>query len=197
MNQELPSAEAVETKPVPEIFDLEKHLAEQRKKRLRLGIVAAVLLACALSCVFLGFGGLRGFQSLSRDKVEVEILLDQLMRDMVSQDFEAAYDRFSTRAKRQVPFSEIENFGSGANYALFDGYQRLEIATINIGPSFNTNQNVPQGTLARVQGIVYYDNGFQGQFSSVLELEEDEWKVSNFNVTVSPEKLDQYLKDQN
>ncbi len=77
----------------------------------------------------------------------------------------------------------------GNNFVLFEGYQSVEVLNLNVSQAFNTNQNLPQGTVAKVDGTISYDGGFIGQFNAVLEKEGDVWRLHNINITVPPNKF--------
>jgi hypothetical protein len=77
----------------------------------------------------------------------------------------------------------------GNNYVLFDGYRSVTVENINISAAFNTNPDLPQGTVAKVNGTIAYKGGFTGRFEAVLEQEGNKWRLFNINVTVPPDKL--------
>ena len=93
-----------------------------------------------------------------------------------------------------MPLSKMQEMLKGPNFALFDGYEKVEVTYLNIGPAFSTNPNAPQGTVAKVSGGVTYKDGYTGQFQAVLEQENKEWKIHNINVTAPPKKFEDYLK---
>jgi hypothetical protein len=124
-----------------------------------------------------------------KEKPEVESVIDQHMRAMADRDVNAAYELFSTRSKKNFPISKLESFLEGNNFVLYKGYQRVSITTISLLATANTNQDLPQGTVAKAAGTVSYAGGFTGQFSAILEQENGEWRIYNFNVTVPPDKF--------
>lgn len=78
---------------------------------------------------------------------------------------------------------------AGNNYALFEGYQSVTIQNINITTGVNTNPDVPQGLVAKVDGIVTYSGGFTGSFNAVLEREGDHWALDAININIPPNKI--------
>lgn len=129
------------------------------------------------------------FITVLREREPVSNVIDSFMTSMVEKDTESAYALFSTRAQRQIKISELDKMLEGNNYYLFDGYRSIEIGNLNVSKSFNTNQDMPQGTVATVDGTISYSNGFQGRFEAVLEKEGDVWPLHSINVTVPPDKF--------
>ncbi len=157
------------------------------------GIVSILgMCACIGGCTFL-FGSAIYGVAIERGNVEASV--DEFMQVMVARDTDTAYDLFSSRVKRQMDASTVEEMISEANYALFDGYQSVEIHNINISTGFNTNKNLPQGQVATVDGIVTYDSEYTGQFEAVLEQEDGTWRLHNINITVPPNKMKDYLEN--
>jgi hypothetical protein len=120
--------------------------------------------------------------------------VDAFMQAMSNKDVDKAYALFSRRAQRQMQLSKIEEMLKGANFALFDGYNKVQVLNTNISQAVNTNTDVPQGTVARINGIVSYEGEYTGQFQAVLELEDKIWKLHSINVTVPPAKFESYIK---
>ncbi|MEJ2211208.1 MAG: hypothetical protein P8129_19505 [Anaerolineae bacterium] len=125
---------------------------------------------------------------LERD--DVERVVDEFMQAMAGRDIDSAYAFISTRSKRTTPRSELEELLQGNNYMLFDGYESLHIASINLGARLQTNPDLPQGTVATVSGQITYEGGYDGRFEAILEQEEDEWRIHSIRITVPPDKLD-------
>jgi hypothetical protein len=73
---------------------------------------------------------------------------------------------------------------------LFEGYESLQIETLNIGPAYSTDPNEPQGTVARVGGSVSYADGYKGKLQAILEKEDNEWKLDYIRVNAPAEKFD-------
>ena len=158
------------------------------------------LLVCGgvliLMCICVGLGTLvfgLGLFGASNAKMEDAVqVVDNYMKAMEIQDSPLAYEFFSKRAQRQFPRSNLESLLHGANFVLFDGYQTIKVTSWKVGPQVNTNPDVPQGTVAQLAGSITYEGGFTGQFQAVLELENNEWKLDGINVTVSPNKMENF-----
>jgi hypothetical protein len=72
---------------------------------------------------------------------------------------------------------------------VFDGYESVAITKLNIKAAFNTNPDLPQGTIVEVAGVVTYKGGVTGQFTATLEEENDGWGLHYIHVTVPPSKI--------
>lgn len=147
-----------------------------------------MLCACSGLCALLMIGTSFGKAMMSR--APVEAVLDQFMREMLARDADAAYELFSPRVQRQISVDEVQAMLGGNNYVLFDGYQSLSIVNLNISVAANTNQNEPQGTVASVDGEIFYTGGISGRFDAVLEEVDGQWMIHFVNVTVPPDKFD-------
>lgn len=157
-----------------------------RNRFLIIGGMLLVICVCAVICIAAGGVGL--FQ-INKEKAPLESVLDSFMLAMVARDTDKAFDLFSIRAQRQLSIDDMNEMLEGNNSVLFEGYQSLELQNIKISKAVNTNQNLPQGTVANVNGIIYYDSDFTGTFTAVLEKEGDNWRLHNINVTVPPNKI--------
>ncbi len=163
----------------------------QKKQSSRNWIILAVV-GFVIFCLCLGLCGIvfgRGIWSVAQETDDVSGVIDSFMQYMSEKDVENAYDLFSARAKQQTPMSSLEDIYKGNNYVLFEGYESLSISQINIGPSFNTNPNIPQGTVAKIGGSISYTGNFTGQFEATLEQENGGWKIYYINITVPPDKF--------
>jgi hypothetical protein len=157
----------------------------QNKQILIAGVLVAGLFLCVMLCVVVGGIGMIK-ASLERD--DVERVVDEFMHAMAKGDTDAAYALFSTRAKRTVSRSKLDKLLQGTNFALFDGYTSAQIAKINLSRAFQTNPDLPQGTVAEVNGTITYEGGYIGRFEAVLEQEHKEWRLFVINVTIPPDK---------
>ena len=157
-----------------------------KKTWMIIGIVAAILLLCSIICIAL-FG--TGMYKVYKEKAPVESVLDTYMQRMLDKDAESSFALFSPRAQRQMSISQLQEMFEGNNYLLYEGYQSLSISTIYISAAANTNPDLPQGTVAEVDGIIMYEGDIQGSFNGVLEKVDDEWMVYSITVTVPPEKF--------
>lgn len=153
---------------------------------LIVGIVVAFICLCSILCIVV-FG--TSMYKVYTEKAPVEAVLDTYMRDMANKDAESAYALFSPRAQRQIPISKVQELLEGNNYIIFEGYKSLSVSNLNISAVANTNPNIPQGTVAKVTGVVIYDDGIQGTFNGVLEKVGDKWMIDGIHVTVPPSKI--------
>ena len=123
---------------------------------------------------------------VASQKGDVEASIDAFMQAMTNKNTQQAYALFATRAQRQTPISKFNELIDGANFALFDGYQKVTLENINITQVANTDPDVPQGTVARVSGTVTYLGDFEGALHAILEQGNGKWKLYTINVTVPP-----------
>lgn len=70
-----------------------------------------------------------------------------------------------------------------------DNYDRLKVLSLNVGPAFNSNPELPRGIVARAAGSTWYTDGSVGSFQAVLERVDGEWRLAGIHVTVPPEKF--------
>jgi hypothetical protein len=108
---------------------------------------------------------------------------------MVNKDAESAFSLFSPRAQRQFPISKIQESLVGNNYFLFEGYQSLSLSSLNVGAAANVNPDFPQGTIAKVTGVINFKGGIKGSFSGLLEKSDGKWMIDFINITVPPDKI--------
>lgn len=119
----------------------------------------------------------------------IEKVVGNFMNAMEDRDTENAYLLYSPRAQRQVPIEDLQELLEGNNYFLFKDYESVSIANININLVANANPDLPQGTIAIVNGKVTYENGSTGQFEAILEEVEGEWKLDAIKITIPPNKV--------
>ena len=157
-------------------------------------IIAVIVVVLSCLCVGIctiagGWGVVSSLVKASLERDNVEAVIDEFMRAMMARDVEAAYGLFSTRAQRQTPISSVEEMAEGGNYPLFEGYQSTSVDNIEITVGFNTDQDLPQGTVAEITGSLVYEGGFTGTVTAVLEQENNKWRLHNINITVPPDKF--------
>jgi hypothetical protein len=150
--------------------------------------VAVVVLCClfSIACVAL-FG--TSMYKVYTEKAPVESVLNNYMRYMANKDAKNAYALLSPRAQRQIPTSKVQEMLEGNNYFLFEGYQSLSVSNLNISAVANTNPDVPQGTVAKVIGVINFEGGIQGSFNGTLEKVDGKWMIDGMYVTVPPDKI--------
>jgi hypothetical protein len=154
--------------------------------------VLGLMLCVGLCIATLG----SNFLTVVTQKGNVAAVLDEFMKAMANKNAEHAYSLFSSRAKQQVPSSEIESWLEGANFVLFDGYDTLQVRTLNINLVHNTDPSKPQGTVAQVSGSINYAGGYEGSFQAILEKEGDGWMLDHIQVNAPAEKFDNYSQDE-
>ena len=178
--QEIPPASQVST-PSP---------AQPQKSNkniwIIIGIALIALCLCSIACVAI-FGA--SMYKVYTEKAPVESVLNDYMRYMANKDAESAYALFSPRAQRQIPISKVQEMLEGNNYLLFEGFQSLSVSNLNISAIANTNPNLPQGTVAKVTGVINFEGGIQGSFNGTLEKVDGKWMIDGFYVTVPPDKI--------
>jgi len=140
--------------------------------------------------VVLALGVGRGVVWLIQEGGNAQKTVDAYMRAMRDKDPEAAYELFSTRAKRTTSLARLQELVEGGSYVLVEGYESAEVSSINITMGVNRDPGGPQGRVAEVSGTLRYAGGHQGEFEAVLEQEGGRWWLYGINVMVSPEKLD-------
>ncbi|MEW6031044.1 MAG: hypothetical protein AB1554_16365 [Chloroflexota bacterium] len=181
-----------DSSPAPLIQPIESIAAppsvKKSNKVLWLGIGGGLLVVCLCVVLCLALGG-TSLLKVWQEREPVTEVIDSFMRAMVERDTERAFALFSTRARRQIKIDSLEEMLAGNNYALFEGYQSVTIQNINITTGVNTNPDVPQGLVAKVDGIVTYSGGFTGSFNAVLEREGDHWALDAININIPPNKI--------
>lgn len=78
----------------------------------------------------------------------------------------------------------------GNNYFLFEGYQSLSVTNINISAVANTNPDTPQGTVAKVNGVISNEGDIQDMYNGILGKVDDEWILDGIHVTVPLTKIE-------
>lgn len=163
----------------------------KKSNRTLLFIIGGVLLLICICAVLCVAAGGTGFAKVFQEREPVQAVISEFMQAMEEKNTDNAYALFSSRAQRQLDISEIEKMIEGNNFVLFEGYQSVEVLNINLTQAFNTDQDLPQGTVAKVDGTISYNDGFIGQFNAVLEKEGDVWRLHTINITVPPDKFSQ------
>lgn len=184
-------AEESQNRGGPTPFNQSNNL-EKRSNKLPIIIVLVVVISClciGICTVAGGRGTITGLMKVNQERDNVAAVIEEFMQAMMVRDTEAAYALFSTRAQRQTPLSDVEEMLAGNNYVLFENYQSTLVTNLSIKAAFNTNDNLPQGTVAEAQGTISYDDGFTGTVMAVLEEENDEWRLHNIHITVPPNKF--------
>jgi hypothetical protein len=185
LQQPLPQPQPENPPVTPDVISPQPNKSK-KNPWIILGVALGILCLGSITCITvfaLGVG------KAVVEKAPVESTLDSYMKYMAAKDTESAYALFSPRAQRQVPISKVQEMIEGNNYILFEGYQSLSVQTLNISAAVNTNPDLPQGTVAKVNGTVTYENGFQGTFNGVLEKVHGKWQIHGIFVSVPPNKF--------
>ena len=170
-------------------FDIPKPSAFSGNPRKKLLIIVGVVVFFCV-CIGILFSLLgAGIGAITDAKAPIEQVIDTFMQRMEERNLDEAYKLFSERARRQISIDKLGELIEGNNYVLFSDYQRVEVGNVKITEGFNTNPDVPQGTVARVDGTVYYKNNIIGKFTATLEKEGDNWVLDGINITVPPDKF--------
>jgi len=186
-SQQLPTSQENDSPALPASSALTPQSpTSKRKNWIIAGIGAGILCLCVAACA--AIFGTTIFKTY-KEKAPVESVLDSYMKAMANQDAESAYALFSPRVHRTVPISKIEELLEGNNYALFEDYQALSVGNVNISAAVNTNPDLPQGIVAKVNGVVTYENDVKGTFNSTLEKVDGQWMIDGIFVSVPPSKI--------
>ncbi len=154
-------------------------------KAILLTFLAVILLCIAVG----GFFSLRVSLNLKREKPALTQVIDAFMQAMSERDTAKAYTLFSPRVQRQMPEEKLKEMIQGKNYSLFQGYRRVAIENFILSKSVNTNPDVPQGYIAKVNGLIHYEGEITGKFDAILEKVGGTWRLDYINVSAPPEKF--------
>lgn len=149
---------------------------------------AALVVICICGVICLALLG-TGVGKIIVERAPIEAVLDAFMKDMQAKDVESAFALFSPRVQRQISIADVQDMIDGNNYILFDGYQSLAVQNLNLTAAANTNPDLPQGTVANVDGAISYSGGFTGSFEATLEKVDGKWMIHRINITVPPDKF--------
>ena len=160
-------------------------------------ITVSGILGILLCCLFATQCNSLSPQTIADAKVQTRSLILAYAHGMAKKDYDTVYALFSKRVHRQMSIEEIEEFGDvEANFAIVDGIQSVEINSLKLLKQANTNPNMPQGSVATVIGIANFDDGFTGRVDAVFELESETWRIHHINISISPERLQNYLENR-
>jgi len=185
-SQQLPIQQ--ENPPAPPLPDSISPRTQKSNKNIWIiaAVVIGILCLCSIVCVVV-FGA--SMYKIYTEKAPVESVLDTYMRHMADKDADGAYALFSPRSQRQIPISKVQELLEGKNYFLFEGYQSLSVSNLNISAVANTNPDIPQGTVAKVTGVITFEGKIQGTFNGILEKVGDKWMIDSMHVSVPPSKI--------
>ena len=141
------------------------------------GGLLTVICSCAALCGLVFGGSVLG---VATQRSDVATVIDAFMQAMSNKDTDQAYTLFSNRARRQMPLSKMQEMLKGPNFALFDGYEKVEVTYLNIGPAFSTSPNVPQVPLRKLVAALPTKMGTPDSFKLFLNK-----KTKNGRYTIS------------
>jgi hypothetical protein len=127
----------------------------------------------------------------TQDTPDAIPILDAFMKRMEEKDPEAALELWSTCGRGYISLAVLENLQKGDNYALFEGYESIELTKFITIDRISSSLEISQSTIAEVEGTVTYE-GFDefGFFTGALiEVENDVWRICQFHINVPPSKL--------
>ena len=160
-------------------------------KRILIGISALILIGLSLYIIL---SMMPTVQNIESDKEKISVIIDELMSALVARDTDHAYGMFSPDARNDELRKSLTAMNDEVNYAVLDSYNRIEIVHLEIGPVFTLEFG---GTLARVDGIIYYTNDYTGEFSAELVPNGQDWDLVSFHPRVPPAKYEEYLNREN
>lgn len=163
----------------------------RKRSRIWLLIVisfVAVAVCVCLSLVALLFVAARAFITSADNQDDWLALSDAYMQAMAAKDVETAYQLFSQEARREMGQSEFAGLLEGPLFALFDGYEDLDIG------SWQINFNYPEGKTVELTGYISYLENVEGSYEAILVEEDGHWEIYWFYVSVAPEKINDFAK---
>ena len=150
------------------------------------GFALAIITVCMICSG--GLALLKNFStSMNADKIKIEEAVHEIITALSEENFEEAYSLFLSEAKKEVPISELKKNAEGANFALYDGSESIEIQNFRINTTTNS------GKTSWADGIVHCKGNYSGNFEVFLNFENGIWKVNSLNVTVPPQKVEDFL----
>jgi hypothetical protein len=185
---------------IPSIYDSsETEPLEDKKKEPYSAkrIIAITLLSfCALlGMCLLTAGVFIGKRALewTAGKASYASVIDSFMTTMQRSDYYAAQALFSIKAQEVATIAKLEGMKKGGNAAIFDQYQNIRVDFINNISSLNTDSSL-SGKFVNIKGAVQYSDGYMGQFTASLHLENGHWKIHSVNIIIPPDKIEKYVK---
>lgn len=114
---------------------------------------------------------------------DIKDVLNGYMSAMSQRDVNQALSYFYDPSQETLKWlsSQIE----AENYALYEGYQRIEITFLSV--SYGVRGQ------AEVEAVIFYHEG-EGLLLAQLETKDGEWKIVNIRVYVPPSKVRQFLQ---
>lgn len=136
------------------------------------GVLVAFFCCGGLCVIPIG----RAVYQAATERDDVEQLLTAFLADLEAKDFEACLAHFSARSIRVASLS-TEKMEQLASDPAFRGARTAHITTINVTYAFNSNPDLPQGTVANVSGTATYEDGSTATLQATLEKEDQTWRI--------------------
>ncbi len=155
-----------------------------RRPRTFLRILAVVFLFL-FSCILL-MGIINLFESKVPSTEQAQAVLDEYMRAMQAQDTMQALSCLSQPTLAQK--ASLDEQLQGIDLARYAGYQGLEITYFEAGV-------LPGGAQATVIADVRYQNQHSGLIYARLLAWGDEWKIEEIGIYLSPQEVEQFLRN--
>jgi hypothetical protein len=166
-----------------------------RKKNLVLRWLLLIVSAFLFSCVCCVAGGWKFSRSLEKAAAEqrlVEVKLDIFMERMEAGEFDEAYLMISSRSQQQYKLEDLIKLAEDPDLALFDGYKGLMITEFSLKSVSTTDKSTPQGEVAELVAVIYYEDGFIRKMEAAMEKENNNWRLASFNISDLVDENDDY-----
>ena len=156
-------------------------------KRLSMGVVTLliILMMCA------GLGGLNGLSWLRTylEQGDIERVTETFMQHMEAGRIDHAYTLISEEGRHNIALRDLSRMLQGDNFALFEGYQDIQIRSLRIAWSGRRGVGLPDGRIATFTGDIRYDGDYTGRMQAILHHVDGRWKIFYFTINVPPEKI--------
>ncbi len=161
---------------------------EPKRNYNKLALILGGLLLVGFCLFSIIVSGIMAIMSVPSESQEEWLsLIDNFMQAMVRNDVDSAYDLFSSEAQQEFPQSDLSAMTNGALYTLFDGYESLELE------SWEINYDLSAGKFVELVYKVQYQDEYEGGLHAVLQDDDGIWKLYWIDLTVPPEKIDDYV----
>ena len=161
-------------------------------KPLLVGIFISVLFCIGLS----GFYVLRWPTSPRLSESEAEKIVDSFMKAMVNKDISQASSFYTVDMPQEYVKGMLEPLVTGPEFIFmigYDGYSRTEVQNLIIGPPINAfTPFTDYEPFAKIEGLIFYSDGYSTSFQVTLKFENSEWKIKTLNVGIVPERIEKY-----
>ncbi len=148
--------------------------------------VIIVLLCCAFVVCALVY--LRNYRLGQSAKDDVALVIDGFMQAMARKDISEAYSDYSTRGRQVTAQMQLDQLAQESFY-LFSGYQSFQLQDMAVQSVYDTNPDMPQGTVANIYGVVTYGGNHMGEIRATLERHENKWGLYGIQIIVQANKV--------